>query len=101
MDQQFSVKQFEDKPLAHYSYAILSGKKVVLVDPQRDPKIYFDFARRHGAQITGVIETHPHADFASSHLEIHKKTGATISNISVNLLSFDPATFWKIGVESN
>ncbi len=78
MDQQFSVKQFEDKPLAHYSYAILSGKKVVLVDPQRDPKIYFDFARRHGAQITGVIETHPHADFASSHLEIHKKTGATI-----------------------
>jgi hydroxyacylglutathione hydrolase len=26
----------------------------------------------------GVIETHPHADFVSSHLEIHQQTGATI-----------------------
>nr|MBS0037184.1 MBL fold metallo-hydrolase [Saprospiraceae bacterium] len=78
MNQAFTVKQFEDKPLAHYSYAILSGKKVVLVDPQRDPKIYYDFAKRNGAEITGVIETHPHADFASSHLEIHRKTGATL-----------------------
>jgi hydroxyacylglutathione hydrolase len=26
----------------------------------------------------GVIETHPHADFVSSHLEIHEKTGATL-----------------------
>src|SRR5690606_40995032 len=25
-----------------------------------------------------VIETHPHADFVSSHLEIHETTGATI-----------------------
>src|SRR5690606_27725180 len=30
------------------------------------------------AIITGIIETHPHADFISSHLEIHHNTGATI-----------------------
>src|SRR5690606_23434291 len=39
---------------------------------------YLDFAARHEARIIGVIETHPHADFVSSHLEIHKKTGAVI-----------------------
>lgn len=78
MSNQYLVKQFEDKPLAHYSYAILSGNEVVVIDPQRDPKVYFDFASRHNARITGVIETHPHADFSSSHLEIHNRTGAKI-----------------------
>ncbi|MBX0331877.1 MBL fold metallo-hydrolase [Pontibacter sp. HSC-14F20] len=74
------IKQFEDKGLAHYAYAILSEKigKVVLVDPARDPQPYYDFAANNNARIVGVIETHPHADFVSSHLEIHQKTGATI-----------------------
>src|SRR5690606_41278251 len=39
---------------------------------------YYDFAKAYGAKVVGVIETHPHADFVSSHLEIHKTTGATI-----------------------
>lgn len=74
------IKQFEDKGLAHFSYAILSEEKkeIVLVDPARDPKPYYDFAETHQAKITGVIETHPHADFVSSHLEIHKTTGAKV-----------------------
>jgi glyoxylase-like metal-dependent hydrolase (beta-lactamase superfamily II)/rhodanese-related sulfurtransferase len=72
------IKQFEDKNLAHYSYAILSKGEVALVDPARDPQPYYDFAEKHNAKITAVIETHPHADFVSSHLEIHKTTGAII-----------------------
>jgi hydroxyacylglutathione hydrolase len=74
------IKQFEDKGLAHYSYAILSEsqKEIVLVDPARNPQQYYDYAQEQEAQIVGVIETHPHADFVSSHLEIHKKTGAAI-----------------------
>ncbi|WP_192820643.1 rhodanese-like domain-containing protein [Rufibacter sp. LB8] len=74
------IQQFEDKGLAHYSYAILSEcqKEIVLVDPARNPQQYYDYAQEHGAKIVGVIETHPHADFVSSHLEIHQKTGATI-----------------------
>lgn len=74
------VQQFEDKGLAHFSYAILSEcqKEVVLIDPARDPQPYYDFAQQHEATIIGVIETHPHADFISSHLEIHQTTGATI-----------------------
>jgi len=72
------IKQFEDKNLAHYSYAILSNGEIALIDPARDPQLYYDFAKLQQAKITAVIETHPHADFVSSHLEIHKTTGATI-----------------------
>lgn len=75
-----NIKQFEDKNLAHYSYAILSDceKKIVLIDPSRNPQQYIDYANENDAQITGVIETHPHADFVSSHLEFHNTLGATI-----------------------
>ena len=72
------IKQFEDKNLAHYSYAILSGHEMAIIDPSRDPQDYYDFAAQHQAKITAVIETHPHADFVSSHLEIQQHTGATI-----------------------
>ncbi|SDI53011.1 MBL fold metallo-hydrolase [Winogradskyella thalassocola] len=72
------VIQFEDKPLAHYSYAIISGNEMALVDPARDPKPYYQLAEKHKAKIKAVFETHPHADFVSSHLQIHKETSATI-----------------------
>lgn len=74
------IQQFEDRPLAHYSYAILSEKEaeVVLVDPSRDITPYLQFALAHKARITAVIETHPHADFVSGHLELHRATGATL-----------------------
>lgn len=72
------IKQFEDKNLAHYSYAIISNGEAALIDPARNPHPYYDFAKQHNAKITTVIETHPHADFVSSHLEIHNTTEATI-----------------------
>src|SRR5699024_1100448 len=72
------IKQFEDQELSQYSYGILSEREMVLIDPARDITHYIDFANNHQAKIIGVIETHPHADFISSHLEIHKTTGATI-----------------------
>ena len=73
------IKQFEDKSLAHYSYAILSEseKKIVLIDPSRNPQPYIDYAKENDAEISIVIETHPHADFVSSHLEL-QNAGATI-----------------------
>lgn len=76
--KNYQIKQFEDKGLAHFSYAVLAHDQVVLIDPARDPQPYYDFAAAHDAKIIGVIETHPHADFVSSHDEIHKTTGATL-----------------------
>ncbi|MCF2494074.1 MBL fold metallo-hydrolase [Dyadobacter chenhuakuii] len=74
------IQQFEDKYLAHYSYAILSEceSKMVLIDPARNSEPYYAFAKEHQAQIIAVIETHSHADFVSSHLEIAQTTGAAI-----------------------
>ncbi len=72
------IKQFQDKPLAHYSYTIISEGKMALVDPARNPMPYYRYAEENNAKIVAVFETHPHADFISSHLQIHKETGATI-----------------------
>ncbi|MDH3709547.1 MAG: MBL fold metallo-hydrolase, partial [Cyclobacteriaceae bacterium] len=72
------IEQFYDKALAHGSYAILSEGQVALVDPGRDPQPYQEYAEAHNASITAIFETHPHADFASSHLEFYQKHGATI-----------------------
>jgi len=72
------IKQYYDKTLAHASYAIESDLQVALVDPGRDPEPYLEWAREKGGKIVAVIETHPHADFISSHLEISRKTGAKV-----------------------
>ncbi|WP_026449667.1 MBL fold metallo-hydrolase [Aequorivita capsosiphonis] len=73
-----TIKQFQDKPLAHYSYAIISEGEMALVDPARNPMPYYKYAEENNAKIVAVFETHPHADFVSSHLQIHQETGATI-----------------------
>ena len=72
------IQQFYDKGLAHASYAVRAGRQLALIDPGRDPQPYYDFADEHDAEIVAVIETHPHADFVSSHLEIARETDATI-----------------------
>ena len=74
------IKQFEYKPLSHFSYAIISDGKMAVIDPERNPQQYYAFAKANQAEIVAVIQTHPHADFVSSHLEIHKNTGAFIYN---------------------
>ena len=72
------IERFYDINLAHASYAIISDQKMAVIDPARDPQPYYEFAVKNKAKIIAVIETHPHADFVSSHLEIHRKTDATI-----------------------
>ena len=72
------IQQFYDKGLAHASYAVRCGRQMAVIDPGRDPQPYYDFADEHEADIVAVIETHPHADFVSSHLEIAEETEAVI-----------------------
>ena len=98
------IKQFEDKNLSHYSYAILSdcSREITLIDPARDPKPYYDFAQESDAKIIGVIETHPHADFVSSHLQIQQQTGAKIfasklMNPEYSFTAFDEGAVLKFG----
>lgn len=89
------IKQWEDKNLSQFSYAILSDceKQAILVDPSRNPQPYLDWAKENDATIAGIIETHPHADFISSHLELHKATGATIYTHSLVGASYPHQVF--------
>ncbi len=64
--------------LAHASYLLVSGDEAVVVDPQRDVEIYLEAAKRYGATIRHVFETHLHADFVSGHNELALRTGARI-----------------------
>jgi len=75
---QMNIHRFYDNGLAHASYAVVSHGAVALIDPARNPQPYIDFAAQLGATIVAVIETHPHADFVSSHAELHRLTGATL-----------------------
>ncbi len=72
------IERFYDEALAHASYMVISGDRAVIIDPARDPQPYYDFANQHDAEIVGVIETHPHADFVSSHAEIGRHRPAVI-----------------------
>jgi hydroxyacylglutathione hydrolase len=72
------IKQFFDENLAHMSYVVVSDGEAALIDPARDPQPYYDYVTSKNATIKAVFETHPHADFVSSHLEIHNDTGADI-----------------------
>ncbi|WP_116109069.1 MBL fold metallo-hydrolase [Lewinella sp. IMCC34191] len=73
-----TIKQFYDEGLAHASYVIHTDGEAVVIDPARDPQPYYDFIDEAGAKLTAIIETHPHADFVSAHLEMHEATGAPI-----------------------
>ncbi|MBC3540746.1 rhodanese-like domain-containing protein [Rufibacter sediminis] len=64
------IEQFEDKGLAHFSYIIMDDFEIAVIDPVRDPRQYEEYAMIHDAKITAIIETHPHADFVSGHLEL-------------------------------
>jgi len=96
------IKQFYDETLAHASYAIISEGEIALVDPARDPQPYYDYAEEKKGHIVAVIETHPHADFVSSHLQIHKETGAKIYvsrllGADYNHITFDTGDVLKLG----
>lgn len=71
-------KQIYTKGLAHCSYVIGGKSQCVVVDPGRDVEPYIEAAAAFKLPITGIIETHLHADFVSGHIELAERTGATI-----------------------
>ncbi|HAI85192.1 MAG TPA: MBL fold metallo-hydrolase, partial [Chitinophagaceae bacterium] len=72
------VEQLYTGCLAHGAYYIESNGEAAIIDPLREVEPYIQKAARNGATIKYVLETHFHADFVSGHLDLAKKTGATI-----------------------
>lgn len=72
------VQQIYTGCLAQGAYYIESDGEAVVIDPLREVQPYLDRAAQSGANIKYVLETHFHADFVSGHLDLSKKTGASI-----------------------
>lgn len=72
------VEQIYTGCLAQGAYYVESNGEAVVIDPLREVQPYIEKAEKSGAKIKYVLETHFHADFVSGHLDLAKKTGATI-----------------------
>lgn len=73
-----TIRQFYVEGLAHLSYLVAGEKECVVIDPERHPRVYLEAAAALGRPITGIVETHLHADFVSGHLDLAEITGAKI-----------------------
>ena len=72
------VEQLYTGCLAEAAYYIESDGEAVIIDPLRETQPYLDQLERQGAKLKYIFETHFHADFVSGHVDLAKKTGATI-----------------------
>ena len=72
------VEQLYTGCLAEAAYYIESNGEVAIIDPLRETTPYIVKAADNGAKIKYVFLTHFHADFVSGHVDLAKKTGATI-----------------------
>jgi hydroxyacylglutathione hydrolase len=72
------VEQLYTGCLAQGAYYIESEGEAAVIDPLRETAPYVRKAEKAGARIKYVFETHFHADFVSGHIDLARKTGATI-----------------------
>ena len=72
------IEQIYTGCLAQGAYYIESEGEAAIIDPLRESKPYIERAEKHKASIKYVFETHFHADFVSGHVDLAKKSGATI-----------------------
>lgn len=73
-----SVEQIYTGCLAEAAYFIQSNGEAAVVDPLRETTPYITRAADNGVNIKYIFLTHFHADFVSGHVDLAKKTGATI-----------------------
>ena len=72
------IEQIYTGCLAQGAYYIESNGEAAIIDPLRETEPYLEKAKNRNATIKYIFETHFHADFVSGHLDLAKKTGATI-----------------------
>lgn len=72
------VEQLYTACLSEAAYFISDGSEAAIIDPLRDVDVYITMAAEKNVKIKYIFETHFHADFVSGHLELARRTGATI-----------------------
>jgi hydroxyacylglutathione hydrolase len=64
--------------VAHNSYFIADGGEALVIDPRRDIEVYLALARKAGARIRHVLETHRNEDYVIGSTAVREATGAEI-----------------------
>lgn len=72
------VEQIYTGCLAQGAYFISSEGEAAVIDPLREINPYVERALKEKVKIKYIFETHFHADFVSGHIDLAKKTGASI-----------------------
>ncbi len=72
------IEQLYTNCLAEAAYYIESNGEAAIIDPLRETEPYLELAEKRGAKIRYIFETHFHADFVSGHIDLARKSGATI-----------------------
>ena len=72
------IEQLYTGCLSEAAYYIESEGEVAIIDPLRETAPYTEMAEKDNAKIKYIFETHFHADFVSGHVDLAKKSGATI-----------------------
>lgn len=73
-----NIEQIYTGCLAQGAYYITSNGEAAIVDPLRETQPYIDRLQKDGVTLKYIFETHFHADFVSGHIDLSKKTGATV-----------------------
>ncbi|WP_144281374.1 MBL fold metallo-hydrolase [Chryseobacterium echinoideorum] len=72
------IEQIYTGCLAQGAYYIVSENEAAIIDPLREVKPYLDRLEKDNVTLKYIFETHFHADFVSGHLDLSKKTNASI-----------------------
>lgn len=72
------IEQIYTGCLAQGAYYIESKGEAAIIDPLRETHPYLSMAEKNHATIKYIFETHFHADFVSGHVDLARKSGATI-----------------------
>lgn len=72
------IEQLYTGCLSEAAYYIESEGEAIIIDPLRETEPYIEMAKARNAKIKYIFETHFHADFVSGHIDLAKKTGASI-----------------------
>ncbi len=77
-ENDLTIIQVEKIGKGCLSHIIGSNGEAVVIDPTYPPSKYAEFAQKEGLKITGVIDTHQHADHVSAAKDLSQMTGAKL-----------------------
>lgn len=70
------------------SYLIGMGEEAIVMDASLDPQVYLELAHIYDWQITGVFDTHIHADHLSRSRQLAERSGAMLFLPSQSRVTF-------------